>query len=80
MRLECQDGSNGIYKVYNSVDNKALGNEANRIRILNVIFDTYSTIDIPAAELENCSVKWKIPKNNSMIEPVDFSFTGPVVI
>ena len=80
MRLECQDGSNGIYKVYNSVDNKALGNEANRIRILNVIFDTYSTIDIPTAELENCSVKWKIPKNNSMIEPVDFSFTGPVVI
>ena len=80
MRLECQDGSNGIYKVYNGVDNKALGNEANRIRILNVIFDTYSTIDIPTAELENCSVKWKIPKNNSMIEPVDFSFTGPVVI
>lgn len=80
MRLECQDGSNGIYKVYNSVDNKALGNEANRIRILNVIFDTYSTIDIPTAELENCSVKWKIPKNNSMIEPVDFSFTGPVII
>ena len=80
MRLECQDGSNGIYKVYNSVDNKALGNEANRIRILNVIFDTYSTIDIPTAELENCSVKWKIPKNNSMIEPIDFSFTGPVVI
>lgn len=80
MKLECQDGSNGIYKLYNGVDNKALGNEANRIRILNVIFDTYSTIDIPTAELENCSVKWKIPKNNSMIEPVDFSFTGPVII
>lgn len=80
MKLECQDRSNGIYKVYNSVDNKALGGEANRIRILNVIFDTYSTIDIPTAELENCSIKWKIPKNNSMIEPVDFSFTGPIVI
>lgn len=80
MKLKCQDGSNGVYKVYNSVDNKALGGEANRIRVLNVIFDTYSTIDIPTAELENCSIKWKIPKNNSMIEPVDFSFTGPMVI
>ena len=80
MRLECQDLTNGVYKVYNSIDNSALGSEASRNRILKVIFDTYSTKDIPTAEAEGCSVKWKIPKNNSMIEPRDFELSGPVVI
>lgn len=72
MRLECQDGKNGIYKLYNGVDNVIIGNEDTRDRTLNVIFDTYSTIDIPSDE-EKCSIKWKIPKNNSMIHTVDFS-------
>ena len=80
MKLECQDLTNGIYKVYNSVDNSALGSEANRNRILKVIFDTYSTKDIPTAQAEGCSVKWKIPKNNSMIEPRNFELSGPVII
>lgn len=72
MKLECQDGSNGIYKLYNGVDNAIIGVEDTRDRTLNVIFDTYSTIDIPLDE-EQCSIKWKIPKNNSMIHAVNFS-------
>ena len=75
MRLECQDGSNGIYKLYNGVDNVIIGNEDTRDRTLNVIFDTYSTIDIPLDE-EKCSIKWKIPKDNSMIHTVNFSINN----
>lgn len=75
MKLECQDGSNGIYKLYNGVDNVIIGNEDTRDRTLNVIFDTYSTIDIPLDE-EKCSIKWKIPKDNSMIHTVNFSINN----
>ena len=57
------------------LDNVIIGNEDTRDRTLNVIFDTYSTIDIPLDE-EKCSIKWKIPKDNSMIHTVNFSINN----
>lgn len=72
MRLECADNSNGVYKLYNTVDNEIINNENTKEKILNVFFDTYSSIDIPK-EQEQCKITWKIPKYNSMINPVNFT-------
>lgn len=72
MRLECADDSNGVYKLYNTVDNEIINNENTKEKILNVFFDTYSSIDIPKDD-EQCKITWKIPKYNSMINPVNFT-------
>jgi hypothetical protein len=47
MRLECADDSNGVYKLYNTVDNEIINNENTKEKILEVFFDTYSSRDIP---------------------------------
>lgn len=70
MRLSCDDGSNGVYMIYNDITNE-IGDSTKTNNRLSVYFDNYSTIDIPKDQ-EDCKITWKIPANNSMIKPVDF--------
>ena len=73
MRLECADGSEGVYMIYNSTTNKIIDAQKNN-NILNVYFDNYLTQDISKVD-ENCKITWKIPEN-SMIEPVNFTLNN----
>lgn len=73
LKLECTDDSNGVYKLYNEIDNKIFNSENTKDRILNAVFDVYTSADISAEEVETNKVTWRIPKNNSMISPVDFT-------
>lgn len=70
MRLNCDDGSNGVYMIYNDITNE-IGDSTKTNNRLSVYFDNYSTIDIPKDQ-EDCKITWKIPANNSMIKPVNF--------
>lgn len=70
MRLSCDDGSNGVYMIYNDITNE-IGDSTKTNNRLSVYFDNYSTIDIPKDQ-EDCKIIWKIPANNSMIKPVNF--------
>ena len=70
MRLSCDDGSNGVYMIYNDVTNE-IGDSTKTNNRLSVYFDNYSTIDIPKDQ-EDCKITWKIPASNSMIKPVNF--------
>lgn len=73
LKLECTDDSNGIYKLYNEIDNKIFNSENTKDRTLNAVFDVYTSADITANEVGKNKVTWRIPKNNSMISPVDFT-------
>ena len=80
MRLECADGSNGIYKLYNGIDNTITNNEDTKERCLKVLFENYSSQDILKDE-ELCHIKWKLPKANTMLRPVNKTgFSTPVVV
>lgn len=70
MRLSCDDGSNGVYMIYNDITNE-IGDSTKTNNRLSVYFDNYSTIDIPKDQ-EDCKITWKIPASNSMIKPVNF--------
>lgn len=80
MHLECADGSNGIYKLYNGVDNTITNNEDTKERCLKVLFENYSSQDILKDE-ELCHIKWKLPKANTMLRPVNKTgFSTPIVV
>jgi hypothetical protein len=80
MHLECADGSNGIYKLYNGIDNTITNNEDTKERCLKVLFENYSSQDILKDE-ELCHIKWKLPKANTMLRPVNRTgFSTPIVV
>lgn len=76
MKLSCQDGSSGAYMIYNNTTNE-ISDPNKTDNILQISFSNYSSIDIPKEE-EDCKITWKIPKNNTMIKPVNFKLKNQI--